>query len=227
MARRPEAVAFDVIGTLFSLEPLRERLVDAGLPAHALETWYAEAVRDACAMAASGNGTFQPFQKLLDANLDALFQRHGVLVGRLRKGHVLAGMEELPAYPDAQEALGLLAGAGLPIVALSNGSAEATEALLHGAGLRGEVSHVLSVDRVGLSKPRREVYLFAAERAGVAPDRLALVAAHAWDVHGAKVAGLTAGFVARGRSFPPTMTEPDVQGEELADVARELLRLSE
>lgn len=221
------AVAFDVLGTVFSLAPLRERLEAAGLPGHALETWFAESLRDAFAMAAAGNGSFAPFQEVLSANLDALFHRHGVVLGRLRKGQVLAGLTELQAYPDAAEAFRILVDAGLPVLAVSNGSAAGTETLLQKAGLRDAVGHVVSVDEVGLSKPRREVYRHAAARAGIAPEHLALVAAHPWDVHGAKLAGLVAGFVSRGLPFSPVMTAPDVQGAELADVARALARLRE
>lgn len=219
----PAAVAFDALGTLFSLEPLRERLAAAGLLGHALEVWFAESLRDAFAMAASGNGTFAPLPSILRANLDALFHRHQVTVGRSRAGEVLDGLKALPPYPDAAEALGVLADAGIPALVVSNGSPDGTAALVDGAGLRPLLRHVVSVEEVGLSKPRREVYRSAAERAGVDPARLALVAAHPWDVHGAKSAGLMAGFVSRGRAFPPVMTAPDVRGETLAAVARALI----
>lgn len=224
-ARRPASVAFDVIGTLFSLEPLRTRLQAAGLPPDALETWYAESLRDAFALAASGNGSYQPFQALLDANLDVLSLRHGSVLGRLRKGGILSALQELPPHPDAAEALAALAAAGIPAIAFSNGGAAATEALLRRAGLRDAVRLVVSTDEAGLSKPRREAYHHAAARAGTPPDRVALVAAHPWDIHGAKLAGLTAGFVARGRAFPTVLAAPDVQGEGLAEVARALAAL--
>ena len=51
---------------------------------------------------------------------------------------------------------------------------------------------------------------------------MTLVATHAWDVHGAKRAGLMTGFVARGQVFPSTMALPDVVGESLAEVATKL-----
>ena len=57
---------------------------------------------------------------------------------------------------------------------------------------------------------------------GVPPAELALVATHAWDVHGAKCAGLFTGFVARGQSFPATMAAPDIVGQSLAEVANRI-----
>jgi 2-haloacid dehalogenase len=44
---RPKAVAFDVIGTMFPLAPLRPALVALGLPPTALEGWFAAGCRDA------------------------------------------------------------------------------------------------------------------------------------------------------------------------------------
>ena len=39
--KRPKVVAFDVIGTVFPLEPLRPAMVALGLPPAALEGWFA------------------------------------------------------------------------------------------------------------------------------------------------------------------------------------------
>ena len=84
------------------------------------------------------------------------------------------------------------------------------------------VERVISGEDVKYSKPRKEVYLYAARSADVEAHQLALIATHAWDVHGAKAAGLVAGFVARGQQFPAVMNAPDVVGENLSDVARQL-----
>ncbi len=51
------------------------------------------------------------------------------------------------------------------------------------------VERVISVAGIRQWKPRRGLYLHAAEVLGVPPDRFALLATHAWDVHGAKRAG--------------------------------------
>ncbi len=41
MTRRMEGVLFDVIETLFPLDPVRRKLINSGLPEGALETWFA------------------------------------------------------------------------------------------------------------------------------------------------------------------------------------------
>jgi 2-haloacid dehalogenase len=119
----------------------------------------------------------------------------------------------------------MLAGANIRIAALSNGAATRTRKLLGAAGLSPMVERFISVADIGKWKLRREIYLHAAATLAVAPATLALVATHAWDVHGAKCAGLGAGFVGRGQPYPPMMRAPDVTGETLLDVARAILAL--
>lgn len=216
----PKVVAFDIIETTFSLEAVRARLVEIGLPERALELWFAMGLRDAFALAASND--FQPFPSLLAGALDQVLFLHERSATEAQKERVIATMKSLPPQPDAREAFEILAGARIRILALSNGPASSTKALLASAGLDGYVEAVLSVEDVKRSKPRPEVYLHAVRSAGVEPHEVALVATHAWDCHGAKAAGLMTGFVARHQPYPSAMRSPDVIGQELADVARSL-----
>ena len=70
MSRRPAVVAFDVIDTLMSLEPLRERLTGLGQPPHMLEAWSTRTLRDGMALSATGD--FVPFADVAAAALRAL-----------------------------------------------------------------------------------------------------------------------------------------------------------
>lgn len=223
MPARPAAIAFDVIETLFPIEPLGAGLEAMGLPRVMLQGWFAANLRDSFSLAAIG--AFQPLRAVMEANLDDLLARQGRSASAAEKAAVLDGMSRLPPHADAAEAVTHLADAGLPLLALSNGGAEATEALLSGAGLRDRFSRVVTTAEIGLSKPRREVYLGAAERAGIDPARLMLVATHPWDTNGAKAAGLMAGFVARGRPYPAILTPPDLRAESLAEIAEAIIAL--
>lgn len=223
MPSRPKIIAFDVIGTLFSLEPMRERLTGLGLPGAALELWFAQGLRDAFALAAADS--FEPFRSVLESALDQVLAQHEQGATESQKADVLEGMKQLPAHADARDAFQFLADSGIRIMTVTNGAASSTEALLDRAGLKSFVERVVSVDEVKFFKPRPEVYLHAARLAGVEADELALVASHPWDVHGAKAAGLLAGFVAHGKPFPSVMKKPDVEAEALSEVARSLAEL--
>lgn len=71
MRHVPKVVAFDIIGTVFSLEPVREEAVRLGLPPRALELWFTIGLRDAFAMAAAD--TFEPFKSVLKDALEQTF----------------------------------------------------------------------------------------------------------------------------------------------------------
>ena len=221
MSRRPEAVAFDVIGTLASLEPLRDRLVEAGQPPELLEAWYTRTIRDG--MALSVTGDYTGYAEVAAAALRGLA---GEGLSDEQADQVMAGYGELIAYPDALPAVQRLRAAGLPVACLTNGAADLVTAFTERTGLGPYVDRVISVAEVFRWKPAGLVYLYAAEVMGVPPDRLALVAAHDWDCHGAKRAGLTTGWVSRkhGR-FGTPFAPPDVTGEDLAEVAGRLLDL--
>jgi 2-haloacid dehalogenase len=226
MPRRPAAVAFDVMETLFPLDPLREPLVGLGLPPQALEIWFARTLRDGFALAAAG--AFRPFVEVATGTLRGLLAEHGRPPDPSACSGVLGRLSRLPARPDAGAAMMRLREAGIRVLALANGGRDVTRSLLEGAGLIGFVEQVVSIDDARAWKPRAEVYRYAAGQADVEPARLGLIAAHAWDCHGAGRAGLVTGWVSRPeRVFNPALGSPDVQGETLSEVAAALLRLPE
>jgi 2-haloacid dehalogenase len=219
MSRRPAVVAFNVMETLASLEPLRARLTQTGQPPGLLEAWYTRTLRDGMALSATGDYT--GFTEVADAALRGLTH---YTISDDQVAYVMAGFDELPAFPDALPAVTQLAEAGLRVACLTNGSASFTSSFVERAGLR--VDRIISVGEVYRWKPASVVYLYAAEVLGVSPDRLALVAAHDWDCHGAKRAGLTTGWVSRkAGGFGAPFAPPDVRGEDLTEVAAKLLAL--
>lgn len=209
-ARRPLAVAFDVNETLVSLDTFAAELPDGALP-----TWFARVLRDGFALAATGD--YATFRDLALVHLEGLVDDPEAALGRFG---------ELDAHPDAAPALATLADAGMPAVTLTVGAAELSERLLKRNGLRDRVRQCLSADTVGRWKPHPQPYLHAAEVCGVEPGRLALVAVHSWDIHGANRAGLVTGWCSRleGRFLPP-FSPPDVRGDDLVAVVDRLLAL--
>ena len=221
MSHRPAVVAFDVIDTLMSLEPLRARLTGVGQPPALLEAWYTRTLRDGMALSAAGD--YAGFTDVAEAALRALTH---FTISEEQVAAVMAGFGELPAFPDAVPAITSLAEAGLRVACLTNGSAYLASSFVNRTGLGTGVDRVISVEEVYRWKPAGVVYRYAAEVLNVPSDRLALVAAHDWDCHGAKRAGLTTGWVSRkSGGFGAPFAAPDVVGEDLIEVAAKLLAL--
>jgi 2-haloacid dehalogenase len=221
MSRRPAVVAFDVIETLMSLEPLRERLTAAGQPPHLLEAWYTRTLRDGMALSAAGD-----YVAFADAAEAALRGLTNYTISDEQVASVMAGWEDLPAFPDALPAVTQLTEAGVRVACLTNGSAYLVSSFVNRTGLGAGVDRVISVEEVYRWKPAGVVYRYASSVMGVAEDQMALVAAHDWDCHGAKRAGLTTGWVSRkSGGFGAPFAAPDVTGEDLTEVAARLLEL--
>ena len=223
---RPRAIAFDVIGTLFSLDKLTPALAEVGLPpAVTPDHLLALVLRDAMALDAAGS--FRPFRPTAEGTLAVLLADHNLPATPAILDRVLSTFAELDPHPDTAAALRLARDAGVKVAALTNGSPDATRSLLAHAGLTGAVGEVLTVEAVGHFKPHPAVYRHAAEALGLAPRALALVAAHAWDAQGATAAGLTAAWFPRPptRVYHPAMPTPAVQAAGLLPAVEQLLAL--
>jgi 2-haloacid dehalogenase len=99
-------------------------------------------------------------------------------------------------------------------------------AALDRAQLRSYLRGVLSTEEIGSFKPPPAVYHWACRRVGAVPANTALVAVHAWDVHGAVRAGLLAGLATRYEGgMSDVFDAPHVIAERLDEVAERLLAL--
>jgi 2-haloacid dehalogenase len=212
-------VAIDVIGTLFGLERLREPLTALGAPGCCLELWFAQSLRDF--FAASHAGGYVPLGQVLEASLPRTLRTLDVEAGPSARSEVMGTLTELEPAVGAVEACQTLAGADATLVALTNGSRELTRALLERSGLDELVTTVHSCDEVQTSKPSPRVY----EMVERAPNgQTWLMAAHAWDVAGARRAGLLGAWVAAAEDvFLTAFPEPEVRAPTLADAARDVL----
>ena len=222
MATRPNAVLFDSFQTLFSLDPLGPRLEKVGLSRHQLSPWYARALRDCCALAATG--AYVPFADVAAAALTAMAAEFGTRLSAAQVATVMAGMKELRPVDDVRPAFEKLKKAGVVVALYSQGSQSVAQHLVAQAHLADVVDHVVSCDDAAVLKPAAAGYYAACRAVGHTPADCAMVAAHSWDCHGAKRAGLTTGWVRRQETSPnPVMDRPDVLGDHLVQVVNRLL----
>lgn len=126
----------------------------------------------------------------------------------------------MPPWPDTVEGLTRLAEQ-YPLIGLSNASRTTLLRMNAYAGLRWH--QALSAEEVRSYKPDPAVYELAVKVSGVPPERLLMVAAHAWDLRGAQSVGLRTAYVARPIGDPPSATDRfDFHAEDLADLAAQL-----
>lgn len=221
MADRPNVVLFDVLETLINLDPLAARMEAVGQPATILQPWFLRFQRDAMALTLAGDTA--PFEALAR---ESLRTETKYTLSERDIEYVIEGFSTLPTFDDAAPALKKLSEAGVSVGCLTVNNPDKTRRFLEGAGLSGLVDHVVTSQDAGIWKPHPEIYRFAAKRLGTPIERLALVAAHAWDCHGAKRAGAVSGWCSRLEYKPgDVFLPPDVTGDSLVEVADKLLSL--
>jgi 2-haloacid dehalogenase len=103
---------------------------------------------------------------------------------------LLASFRRLAAYPDAAGALTRLRSAGILTAVLSNGDPDMLEEAFAHSGLAPLLDRLISVQPLGVYKPKPEVYGAAARALGVSLSKMVFVSANAWDAAGAASAGV-------------------------------------
>jgi 2-haloacid dehalogenase len=213
---------FDVNETLLDLAALDgefERVFgDRGVRL----AWFGQLLQSA--MVATITDRYSDFGTVGRAALDMTAEKLGVELSAEDREAVVGGMTRLPAHPEVPGALRRLEEGGLRLASLTNSTEKVARAQLEHAGVIDRFEAVLSADMVRRLKPAPEPYRMAAERLGVDPGDVLLVAAHAWDVAGALRAGCQAAFVARpGKVLDPLVEPPELVVADLDELADLLL----
>jgi len=220
----PRTLVFDVNETLLDLRaleaPFEAVFGDPGVRAD----WFRTLLHQA--MVTTITGPYVDFSTLGRQSLEVVAEQRGRTLAEDEATTILQAMRTLPPHDDVREALAVLRDAGFQLVALSNGTPDVLRAQLDHAALADAFAHIFSVDAAGRLKPAPEPYRMVAHELGAETSDLRMVAAHAWDTTGAQRAGWAAAFVARsGTRLAPSDPVPDIVGEDLRDVARQIVAL--
>lgn len=214
-------VVFDIIGTCFSLDKPRQRLVELGAPPHALQLWFAQTLRDAFAL--SHAGSYRPLKEVLEAELPRTLKMLGIEADEEQLERVVNAFPELEPQPLALEAFRLLTTAGWKLVALTNGSEDSTRKLLERANALEYFASIYSCDAIGKTKPHPEVYALAQQDTS---GDVWMVAVHAWDIAGAACAGLRTAFITQEeKDYLGVYPQPDVVASDLVEAANQIVKI--
>lgn len=218
------ALTFDVFGTLLDWRATVVRAFgESGLevdPGELADDWRGRAL----AATREVNQKQRPwgsFDELHRVTLGELLDARGLELGDEGRARLVRAWHQLDPWPGVRTALESL-HRGRVIAALSNGNVSLLVDLVRHADLRFDC--VLSAELVRVYKPEPEVYLTAVRLLGLEPGDVMMVAAHPFDLKGARRAGLRSAFVDRpleyGPDSPPREDpEADVSVNELDELA--------
>jgi 2-haloacid dehalogenase len=204
------------MGTLFDLSALDSRFAEIGGTSATRDAWFERLLDTSKALTLVGE--FEPFEQLALCTLRTTLASHGH--DPARADGIVDALGDVPAYAEAGTALARIAAAGRPLVVLTNGGASQTKQLLEQSGLDAFVEEVFTTEEVEAYKPDPRPYRHVCESLGIEPEQAVLVAAHAWDVVGARSAGYEAIWIDRTeRSWPLPGGEPARRAHDLEDAA--------
>lgn len=200
-----EVVVFDVLGTLVD-EPggLRAAMREA-MPAfddaavEELLTVWQRHVECEQQRIAQGRRAYANTE-IVDAEAAGRVADRAGLADPAAIARLATAGRRLPPWGDSVAGLRRLAR-HFPVLGLSNASRTALPRLNAHAGLRWH--QALSAEAVSAYKPAPEVYRLAVDTAGCPPERVLMVAAHAWDLRGAQATGMRTAYVRRPVGDPP------------------------
>ena len=220
--RRPDVIVFDVNETLLDLRALRPAFESAMGSSDAMGEWFARMLHGS--LVSNHVGVYRPFAEIGTDALLALASKRGVSLTRPAAAAVVGGMRSLPPHPDVLPAMERLHGAGFRLVTLTNGSADAVADQLDNAAIAPFIEQAMSVDMVQRFKPAPDVYLTAAAKLDVGVDAMLMVAAHDWDIVGARSVGISGAYIDRPSvRWAMPDAQPELVGADLGAIADQLL----
>nr|WP_042189390.1 haloacid dehalogenase type II [Kibdelosporangium sp. MJ126-NF4] len=150
-------------------------------------------------------------------SLDTLLAEHGVggEFGEDDRREMVLAWHHLPAWPDSAQAVAKLRER-YTVVALSNGGFALLATLLKQAGLSFDA--IISVELARVYKPAPAAYRTAVDLMDVRPEQMLMVAAHRWDINGARAAGLRTAFLERPQEKGPARAA-DRAADTVCDLA--------
>lgn len=192
-----QTFAFDVYGTLVNpLEMSQHLQMMVGEKAGLLsQLWREKQVEYAFRRGLMGR--YEPFNVCTQQALDYALKATDLVLTAEQHAFLMAQYQQLEAYADVIPGIQSLRAQGHRCVAFSNGPADKVKALLQNAGVLELLDDVISVDEIQRYKPDPAVYLHLLKRSGSRSASTWLISSNAWDVIGAKHAGLNAAWIQR------------------------------
>jgi 2-haloacid dehalogenase len=220
-----DAVVFDVLGTLVDeTAGIRSAIAEVapsrdGAAVDDLSRRWLQLLDEEQQRILDGRRAYAP-SHVLDAEAATVVAAELGLTDPDVVARLTAAGRLVPPWADTHAGLARLAE-HLPVVALSNASSATLLRIAAHAGLRWHLA--LSAQAAATYKPDPAAYRLAVDATGFPPERLLMVAAHGWDLRGARAVGLRTAYVARPAGDPPEPGDRvDLRADDLDDLVDQL-----
>tara|TARA_R100000935_G_C2835685_1_gene167948 strand:- start:1538 stop:2212 length:675 start_codon:yes stop_codon:yes gene_type:complete len=224
MNTKPKLLIFDVNETLLDMTPLKKSINENLKDGRAFDIWFPTLLHYSLVETLTKN--YKDFSEIAAATLKMTAYKLGIDLTEDQIESILSSITKLSAYPEVLSQLEILKQNEFKLIALSNGKPQVVNDQLNFAKIHHFFDKVLSIEEVKNYKPHVSTYHCAYSLMNILPEDTMLIAAHGWDIAGAKRAGIQAAFVARpGKSIYPLAIKPEIIGSNLKEITESLLSL--
>ena len=192
---KPEIIIFDVNETLLNLIPLKEEINAALHNEMGFDVWFPKLLHYSLVETTTGN--YSNFSEIAAATFKMISGKFDKEFSDSEIKNILSEITKLPPYPDVKPGLEALKNDGYKLIAFSNGKPDVLKAQLEFAEIDSYFDGIHSVEEIKKYKPHPESYKHILKKYQVTPKKALMVAAHAWDIMGAKRARLQTCFIER------------------------------
>ena len=193
---QPKVLVFDVNETLLDLAPLKNQIAQALGDDKLVGEWFSTLLQYSLVHTLTQN--YMAFSQIGANALMMLSEREGQQIGAASALDLVeTGLRQLEPYPDVASTLTHLKEAGFTLVTLTNSSSSAAKAKLEYAKIYDHFDQHFTIEPVGQFKPARAAYEQVLTALGVEADQTMMIAAHPWDLMGARAVGMQTCFVKR------------------------------
>ena len=224
LQRETRALVFDLYGTVVDMQsgltaavtPFLKKKGWTGNP-NSFVTWWRRTHFENSMIDALLNREHTPYREIGQRAVSLVMDRSGIKYTKDEAKYLVAEIEKLECFPEVPAALEKL-HTKYKLVVLSNGDRDMLETAKQYHKI--PFDKVISVAEANSFKPHVATYTKAAEILGLKMDQILFVANHAFDVIGAKSAGMrTAMINRRDRPFEETPHKPDITVPSMKDLA--------
>ena len=185
---------FDAFGTLFKTSEVKAELtkIAGDKTDNLINVWRSKQLQ--YTWLRNEMNQYQPFSTVTKEALDYSMRLNGITDEKVFD--ILLPLYDTPSLIEgAKSLLKALKDNGKTIAILSNGTRSMLDNGVQLTGIQYYVDHILSVDDIGVYKPRPAVYQMALDKLDATVEELIFFSSNQWDVSGASVFGLDACWI--------------------------------
>ncbi len=220
--QRPQIIFLDVIDTLVNMAGIKSSI--AKLLNNRLElgeAWFSNMLL--YSQVDTLLDDYHEFWKIAMASFEMVAQTNHIQYNSNEVFEYVKRMNVAPAYPEVENALANLKGAGYQLVTLTNSSKAGIHTQLTTNSLDKYIDQMISTDDIGYFKPHPHTYLTASRILNVSTDDCLLISSHGWDIAGANRVGMYTAFLNRNQyAFYPLSDAPHFNEVDLKALSDKL-----